>query len=100
MDIIIIILLGVCFVLQVYYLIVKKDVSDLYLTNKLSLTDQHYVEHRITNGRLNVILVDSKNGEEYVVSKVYEKGLNIYFVTEDYSYRYSSLRKNVRACKV
>jgi len=99
-EITIVLLLVVCLGFQVFYTITRKDVTDLYLSNKVILNKRHYVEHKVINGRLNIILVDSKTKEEYIVSKVCEKGLSTFFITEGYSYRYSSLFKKIDICKV
>jgi len=99
-EITIVLLLVVCLGLQVFYTITRKDVIDLYMSNKIILNKRHYVEHKVINGCLNIILVDTETGEEYIVSKVCEKGLSTIFITEDNSYRYSSLFRKVEICKV
>lgn len=98
MNVIIIVLLIVNFVYQVVYSITRKDVTDLYMENKLVLSKDHYVEHRLINGVIKIVMVDSLGGNEYLISNIYEKGFSLYFITEGHSFRYSSIFHRIKIC--
>lgn len=88
-------LMGIFLIFQIGFSLHERDITVLYLYNKLVINKQYYIAHKIIDGTLQIVLIDEKSQIEIIVNRVYEKKMSVLCESNNITYRYNRIFKKI-----